>query len=188
MADQKLSELTELAATPANDDEVYIRDVSEAAAQESKRITIANLLAGVGGATKEFFLPITIVKHSGSAQAWGDFPVIKLDAAGEYIHFTFKCPHDFTTLTHCKVVFLVKSTPTIDWTAITDFGANGEAYNIHSDSDTADDLALTEVISEIDISGALTGLVADDYVGVKFTLDAISVQYILVIGLVFKYS
>lgn len=51
MADQKLSELTELAATPASDDEIYIRDVSEAAAQESKRITIANLLAGIAGAT-----------------------------------------------------------------------------------------------------------------------------------------
>ncbi len=43
MADQKLSALTELAATPANDDEVYIRDVSEAASAESKRITVANL-------------------------------------------------------------------------------------------------------------------------------------------------
>lgn len=46
MADTKLSALTELATTPANDDEVYIRDVSEAAANESKRITISNLLAG----------------------------------------------------------------------------------------------------------------------------------------------
>lgn len=46
MADKKLSELTELAATPASDDEVYIRDVSEEAALESKRVTIANLLAG----------------------------------------------------------------------------------------------------------------------------------------------
>ena len=45
MADTKLSGLTELAATPAVDDEVYIRDVSEAAANESKRITMANLLA-----------------------------------------------------------------------------------------------------------------------------------------------
>ena len=44
MADTKLSALIELAATPAVDDEVYIRDVSEAAADESKRITIANLL------------------------------------------------------------------------------------------------------------------------------------------------
>uniref|UniRef100_A0A6M3L300 Uncharacterized protein n=1 Tax=viral metagenome TaxID=1070528 RepID=A0A6M3L300_9ZZZZ len=45
MADAKLSALTELAATPATDDEIYIRDVSEAAASESKRITYANLVA-----------------------------------------------------------------------------------------------------------------------------------------------
>jgi len=44
MADTKLSALTELAATPAVDDELYIRDVSEAAADESKRITMANLV------------------------------------------------------------------------------------------------------------------------------------------------
>lgn len=45
MADTKLSALTELAATPASDDELYIRDVSEAAVDESKRITVANLVA-----------------------------------------------------------------------------------------------------------------------------------------------
>ena len=45
MADEKLSALVELATTPANDDEIYIRDVSEDTANESKRITIANLLA-----------------------------------------------------------------------------------------------------------------------------------------------
>lgn len=45
MADTKLSALTELAATPAVDDELYIRDISEAAADESKRITVANLKA-----------------------------------------------------------------------------------------------------------------------------------------------
>lgn len=44
MADVKLSALTELATTPADNDEVYIRDESEAAAAESKRITILNLL------------------------------------------------------------------------------------------------------------------------------------------------
>jgi len=54
MADQKLSALTELAATPADDDEVYIRDVSEAAADESKRIRVDNLIAGAGG-TVDFF-------------------------------------------------------------------------------------------------------------------------------------
>ncbi len=43
MADVKLSALTEHTA-PATDDEVYVRDISEAASAESKRITLANLL------------------------------------------------------------------------------------------------------------------------------------------------
>lgn len=46
MAGTKLSALTELTTTPASDDEVYIRDVSEEAYAESKKITIANLLGG----------------------------------------------------------------------------------------------------------------------------------------------
>lgn len=44
MADTKLSALTELAATPATGDELYVRDISEPAADESKRITVANVL------------------------------------------------------------------------------------------------------------------------------------------------
>jgi hypothetical protein len=45
VADTKLSALTELAAKPAVGDELYLRDVSEAAADESKRITVANLIS-----------------------------------------------------------------------------------------------------------------------------------------------
>jgi len=43
MADTKLSALTELAAAPAVGDELYIRDISEAAADESKRILMSSL-------------------------------------------------------------------------------------------------------------------------------------------------
>ena len=44
MADTKLSALSALSAGPAETDEFYIRDVSEAAADESKRITAVELL------------------------------------------------------------------------------------------------------------------------------------------------
>ncbi len=47
MADTKLSALTELAAAPAEADEIYIRDESEAPSAESKRITLTNLRLGV---------------------------------------------------------------------------------------------------------------------------------------------
>jgi hypothetical protein len=43
MADKKLSALTELAAVPAADDEFYLRDISESATNESKKILYANL-------------------------------------------------------------------------------------------------------------------------------------------------
>ena len=49
MADTKLSALTELNATPAGTDELYIRDVSESASDESKRITVTNLVAAAAG-------------------------------------------------------------------------------------------------------------------------------------------
>ena len=49
MADEKLSALIELAAPPADGDELLIRDISEPASDESKRITVANLIAGAGG-------------------------------------------------------------------------------------------------------------------------------------------
>uniref|UniRef100_A0A6M3LC69 Peptidase S74 domain-containing protein n=1 Tax=viral metagenome TaxID=1070528 RepID=A0A6M3LC69_9ZZZZ len=51
MADTKLSALTELAAAPASGDELYIRDISEVAASESKRITITNLLSRLPAVT-----------------------------------------------------------------------------------------------------------------------------------------
>ncbi len=57
MADKKLSELNELAASPAGDDEVYIRDVSEGASAESKRITVGNLV----GIIKDLFGAHTVL-------------------------------------------------------------------------------------------------------------------------------
>ena len=43
MADKKLSELTELSIKPDDDDELYIRDVSEKETSDYKRITVAIL-------------------------------------------------------------------------------------------------------------------------------------------------
>ena len=71
MANTKLSALAELAATPAVDDEVYIRDVSEAAADESKRITMANLLAGVVNLTHYLLYPY-LSEEAGANSAIAD--------------------------------------------------------------------------------------------------------------------
>lgn len=142
-----------------------------------------------GVATREFFIPSGAAYTAQTLENEGDFAVVSLTAAGHCLYFSFKCPHDFTTLTHCKIIGIKTTTANIDWTATTDFATIGEACTTHSDSDTADDLAMTDTeIEEVDISAAFTGLAADDYVGCKFLLDAIDDGQYKVIGLVFKYT
>ncbi len=106
MADTKLSALTELAATPASDDEVYIRDVSEAVAVESKRITIANLLAGVSGedarlkivrkTADEDVISSTTYQNDdhllfavGANEVWGFFIYLRVSAASATPDFKY---------------------------------------------------------------------------------------------------
>ncbi len=142
-----------------------------------------------GVATREVFFPITGINNAGTLGAVGDF-IINTLTAGNYCYFNFKAPHDFVSLTECKILGISDGTGTIDWTATTDFAAIGEAYNTNSDSDTANGLAMNDTeIEEVDISAAFTGLAADDYVGVKFLVDAVdTLASYRVTGLVFKYT
>jgi hypothetical protein len=98
MADTKLSALTALAAGPAETDEIYIRDVSEASADESKRITAVEALnpenftelAAAPAGTDEIFIndggvgkKITItnlMKASGTKEFW--IPYVAQDVVG----------------------------------------------------------------------------------------------------------
>jgi len=125
---------------------------------------------------------------------YGDYQRYLIDAVGEYVHFSFKVPADFSSLTSVKIVYIPGSTEaaTIDWTATTDFGADGEDYNNHSDSATADGLdCYTDrlKIKLVDISAAFTDLAAGDYVGLKFNCDAMSgTALFYLIGLEFNYN
>ncbi|MBA7587054.1 hypothetical protein ES708_29066 [subsurface metagenome] len=139
-------------------------------------------------ATKEFFICAFGNKTTGAEVAFGWWQAIRL-VAGSVIQFTLKCPHDFTALTSCKILGVKSITATIDWTVNTQFAAVGEIYGTHADSDTGDGLAMTnQEIEEVDISAAFTNLSADDYVGVRFNLDAIEGGSFEVLGLSFKYS
>tara|TARA_R100000773_G_scaffold20337_1_gene18211 strand:- start:376 stop:1080 length:705 start_codon:yes stop_codon:yes gene_type:complete len=74
MANQKVSDLTALGGTPANDDVLYIVDTSATA---SKKVTYANLMAGAGGggdsiATGGARMSITTTNDQGSlCIVWG---------------------------------------------------------------------------------------------------------------------
>lgn len=153
---------------------------------------------GVAGRPAEVDMPVaysaptrSFFRHMFKIAAYpanlGDYLVAALTAATE-AYCSFAVPSDFSSLTGVYVIVVSDNTETVEWTAETNFGANGEAYNAHSDSVTADDLEVTaDQLQVIDISAAFTGLAAGDYCGVKFTADA-ATNYCRVIGLLFTYS
>lgn len=103
MADTKLSALTELDAGPAVADEVYIRDESEAAADESKRITIANLFLTVTpitgttiDATTDFTIGATVITDGVITDAGGLQIAAVLDMADNAINNIAAAGNDLT--------------------------------------------------------------------------------------------
>ena len=143
-------------------------------------------VAPAGGATKEFYIPVFV--GSIAMVTWLYYGVFKLAAGGNVIG-GFSVPADFTTLTHIKAIGIKETDGTIDWTANVRFGQVGEDYQAHSDSDTANGLAMTDnEIEEVDISAAFTGILAGDKVGVQFKIDAISAGTFDFEYLIFKYT
>jgi len=137
-------------------------------------------------ATKEFF--IHFLTGSGTFNNSLDYFIYDLDAL-QLCYTTIKVPHDFTALTHCKVMCFHSANENIDWTVDTDFASEGQLNNTHTDNDTANAVAMTATqITGIDISNAFTGIVAGDYIGVKFTLDTAAAGLLSVMGIVFRYS
>ena len=151
MADQKLSALTEFATPPPNNDEVYIRDVSEAASLESKRITIANLLAGGvsdphGAAqhsdvTRELF--IGAAENFANNMTPGEYATplyatILTDGSAHKIALNFKLPDDFVSFISVKLVWIsAAESGNMYWALAATYRASGESYVIHSDGPAA---------------------------------------------------
>jgi len=91
---------------------------------------------------------------------------------GEFAAMILQVPHDFSSITDAVLVVVPASNANASWNVDIEviYGANGEANNAHSDTDTGstydwstDDLDIVE----IDISGLLGNLAAGDYVNVE---------------------
>ncbi len=141
------------------------------------------------GATKEFFVPA----HPGSTEAnfsyTGDHPRIAVTVGGALAYVEFIVPADFSSVT--SAVYLItpnQNDATVDIDIRSDYAANGEAYNAHSESDTASTHSLTaNQFYELDVSGILSSLAVGDYVGVKLT-NSDAQTALSVYGLRFKYA
>jgi len=146
-------------------------------------------------ATHEFTVPALGPYNTGTeSNLPAGYRSIRLNLANMYCHFPFKIPHDFTNLTSAVIVYVNVpggGSGTVDWTADTAFAATGEAYNTHTDQATANALSTegAQLMKELDISAAFTGIAADDHFNCRLQLDAVADSgEIYVLYLVFKYS
>ncbi len=122
---------------------------------------------------------------------YGDFPAVACIALNDYGLMSFKVPHDFVAITSAEIIVIPQATEAnADWDISSDYGAVGEAYNTHSEADAASTYnVVSNQLFAVDVSGILTALAADDYVGIKLLQandDIANDVYIL--GLRFRYA
>lgn len=175
-----------LQGTPGNPPAGSTRFYSTADRNATIRDSSGNTDELVDAPTKEFFVlavaKATAFPYTGTV---GDYGVVTLTST-EDVDFLFHMPADFTTLIDAVVVTITDNTETLQWDVLTDFATNGEFYAANSDSIVNATLSVAnDIIKELDVSAALTGLAADDYVGMKFASDTTQIRPI---GLRIRYS
>lgn len=102
------------------------------------------------------------------------------------VGFVFFVPNNFETFVSCDVIIIPDASETIQWDIGVSVAALGELYNNDDRAASNQQQAVTaSQLTEVDISAQLTGLTANDYVGIKFQSDTITLR---IIGLRFKYT
>ena len=124
----------------------------------------------------------------------GFFSAIDMDAGGETVQFNIMVPDDFASIVSAKLVYVANDNKagTDGFDIYTNWGVAGGDYNAESDNllDTDTGAKVVGYIYELDISDALTGLAAGDYLGIWITADNSGVDPvdISIIGFKFEYQ
>ncbi len=137
---------------------------------------------------RELWIPCTVAIDG--MTALGDFPVGTIINLNSRAWMSFQVPTGFASIVAAEVIVSpIVTEANSNWDIDTDYGAEGEAYNIHSESDAATVYNVTaNQLFAIDVSGELSAIVAGDYVGVRINQgDAAIAHNVYVIGLRFRY-
>ena len=171
-----------------DEDNMVSDDATAPATQQSIKKYVDDEVAG--SVEKEIYVPFLFA--SGPAASYPVQLVVNapktmigfdLNAGAEYAEANLVIPNDFGTLVGAVIKVTGQVTGDFDWTVNTDWGATGELTYADSDSATADAAALTDKqVAAVDFSAALTGIVAGDFLIVRFTLDALNTTTNIFVG------
>lgn len=145
-----------------------------------------------GKADKAIWVPATYLRQAGSDRSIddvGDFPAAYMTANDDKAAVSFRCPSDFTSITEAYLLVIPKATQgSANWDTTSDYAAVGEAYNTHSESNTASTYNVTDdQLFKVDVSGILTSLAADDFCGIAIQIKDATHDAALV-GFWMKYT
>lgn len=132
--------------------------------------------------TREFW----IAPQSATVETnFGNFRSTMINSGGE-VFFNFTVPADFTSLSEAVVVVVPDATETIQWDLNASVAADGQDQNADDRTSLNETLAVTnDLVTDLDVSSVLTGLVASDYVGLNFESDTTNIR---IVGLRIKYN
>jgi hypothetical protein len=154
-----------------NDNKLYFQDGAG---------TEHAVLIGATGTKHEFHMPFE--DPTGTV---GNWDVVTINAT-QAVHFVFQIAEDFEAVANAKVIMIPDATETIQWDVNVSVAAAGEAYNNDDRAAADQQVAVTSGnLTEVDISGQLTGLAAGDYVGIDFQSDTANLR---IVGFEFDYT
>ena len=134
-------------------------------------------------------MPPSIYYVGGLPSATGYHVGFDMDATNERAYFEFLVPHDFTSLTTAVLIVIPNSTTTMRISLYSDYAAVGETRNVHSETSEGESFAVTGgEMSAVDISGILSNLAANDYVGIEIKGYSSSAPDWCITGIKITYS
>lgn len=166
----------------AVDSTFSVSDVSVALTDSATTLPVESKVKDyVDALTKQMWVPIAHFRDtSGGTNLFpyqstlGDFPSLTLDVS-DYARFSFVVPTGYTSLTSAYVYFIATNTGNFDMIATSTFATSPNLYN--TSTDTTDVITKTctqNNIYSLDVSGAITSIVAGDLVGLSVEFDALA--------------
>jgi len=143
---------------------------------------------GGGGATQEFFYPVTFVSGGATMIQTANFgPGAQANSDNDRGHVAFIVPADFSSID--ELVFIVNPDVTNSvswWKTSVGYGSPGQAPNAHTSSSSATYNVTEDVLFEVDISGVFSSIVAGDQCGIQLYMNGAGGD-VTFLGVRFKY-